>query len=107
MRIHDLKQRHPDRWEQHKTSQLQQNQIEQRISVRLREINLNRCEQSTNIFNELNRLQTMINEEFNLIHSFDKQYQVYQEIFSYLNQLEKFKKDLRLLTIQSGTTNQS
>jgi hypothetical protein len=38
LRIAELKQRHPDRWEQHKNAQIQQRQIEQRIGLRLRQI---------------------------------------------------------------------
>ncbi len=59
LRIAELKQHHPDRWEQHKNAQIQQRQIEQRIGLRLRQIYSARWEQSTTIFNELNRLQTM------------------------------------------------
>jgi len=38
LRIAELKERHPDRWEQYKNAQIQQGQMEQRISLRLREI---------------------------------------------------------------------
>ena len=66
LRIAELKERHPDRWEQHKNAQIQQGQMEQRIALRLRGIYSARSEQSTNVFNELNRLQTMINDEHTL-----------------------------------------
>jgi hypothetical protein len=46
--------------------------MEQRIDLRLREIYSTRSEQSTNLFHELNRLQTMINDEHTLISSLDK-----------------------------------
>jgi hypothetical protein len=38
LRIAELKERHPDRSEQHKNAQIQQGQMEQRIGLRLREI---------------------------------------------------------------------
>ncbi len=52
--------------------------MEQKINLRLREIYSLCSKQSTNIFNELNRLETMINDEYILFSSRDKQYQIYQ-----------------------------
>ena len=105
IRIEDLKARHPDHWEQHKNAQIQQGQMEQRISLRLREIYSARSEQSTNIFNELNRVQTMINDEYNLISSLDKQLQIYRQLLFYLNELAKIKEQLNLF-ITTNQTNQ-
>ena len=96
LRIAELKERHPDRWEQHKNAQIQQGQMEQRIALRLREIYSARSEQSTNVFNELNRLQTMINDEHTLISSLDKQSQIYQQLSNYLNELSQLKEQLSL-----------
>ena len=86
LRIAQLKERHPDRWKQHKNAQIQQGQMKQRISLRLREIYSARSEQSTNIFNELNHLQTMINDERILISSLNKQ------LSNYLNELSQIKE---------------
>ena len=97
LRIAELKERHPDRWEQHKNCQIQQGQIEQKINIRLREIYSARSDQSTNIFNELNRVETMINEEFLQTSSLDKQLQIYRQLVFYLNQLAQFKQQLNLL----------
>lgn len=80
--------------------------MEQRISLRLREIYSARSEQSTNIFNELNRVQTMINDEHNLITSLDKQLQIYRQLANYLNQLSQIKEQLNLLTSNNGTNHQ-
>jgi hypothetical protein len=80
--------------------------MEQRISLRLREIYSARSEQSTNIFNELNRVQTMINDEYNLISSLDKQLQIYRQLVSYLNQLVQTKEQLNLLTLTNQTNQQ-
>lgn len=106
LRIAELKERHPDRWEQHKNAQIQQNQIEQRIDLRLREIYSARSEQSTNIFNELNRLETMINDEYILISSLDKQFQIYQQLSNYLNQLSQMKEQLNLFTSTNRSNQQ-
>ncbi|CAF3287852.1 unnamed protein product [Rotaria socialis] len=106
IRIAELKERYPDRWEQHKNAQIQQGQIEQRIGLRLREIYSARSEQSTNIFNELNRVQTMINDEHNLISSLDKQLQIYRQLTNYLNQLALMKEQLNLLTSMNGVNHQ-
>ena len=103
LRIAELKERHPDRWEQHKNAQIQQGQVEQRIALRLREIYSARSEQSTNVFNELNRLQTMINDEHTLISSLDKQSQIYQQLSNYLNELSQLKEQLSLF----ASTNRS
>jgi hypothetical protein len=103
LRIAELKERHPDRWEQHKNAQLQQSQIEQKINLRFREIYSARSEQSTNIFNELNRVETMINDEFILISSLDKQLQIYRQLVSYLNQLSLFKQQLNSITSTNQT----
>ena len=103
LRIAELKERHPDRWEQHKNAQIQQGQMEQRIALRLREIYSARSEQSTNVFNELNRLQTMINDEHTLISSLDKQSQIYQQLSNYLNELSQLKEQLTLF----ASTNRS
>jgi len=80
--------------------------MEQRISLRLREIYSARSEQSTNIFNELNRVQTMINDEYNLISSLDKQLQIYRQLVSYLNELVQMKEQLNLLTLTNQTNQQ-
>ena len=77
--------------------------MEQRVSLRLREIYLARSEQSTNIFNELNRVQIMINDEFNIISSLDKQFQIYRQIANYLNQLTQIKEQLNSI---HGTNHQ-
>ncbi|CAF4140665.1 unnamed protein product [Rotaria magnacalcarata] len=106
IRIAELKERYPDSWEQHKNAQIQQGQIEQRIGLRLREIYSARSEQSTNIFNELNRVQTMINDEHNLISSLDKQLQIYRQLANYLNQLALMKEQLNLLTSVNGINHQ-
>lgn len=106
VRIAQLKERYPDRWEQHKNAQIQQGQMEQRIALRLREIYSARSEQSTNIFNELNRVQTMINDEHNLISSLDKQLQIYRQLSNYLNQLNQVKEQLNLLTLANGINQQ-
>ncbi|CAF1286611.1 unnamed protein product [Adineta steineri] len=106
IQIAELKERHPDRWEQHKNAQIQQGQIEQRINLRLREIYSARSEQSTNIFNELNRVQTMINDEYILISSLNKQLQIYRQLVSYLNQLVQYKEQLNLLTFTNQTNQQ-
>ena len=103
LHIAELKERHPDRWEQHKNAQIQQGQMEQRIVLRLREIYSARSEQSTNVFNELNRLQTMINDEHTLISSLDKQSQIYQQLSNYLNELSQLKEQLSLF----ASTNRS
>ncbi|CAF1684831.1 unnamed protein product, partial [Adineta ricciae] len=92
IRINDLKQRHPDRWEQHKNAQIQQGQIEQRIQLRLREISALKSDQSTNIFNELNRVDTMMNDEHEMISSLDKQLQIYRQISLDFNQLSQLKQ---------------
>ncbi|CAF4381008.1 unnamed protein product [Rotaria sp. Silwood2] len=106
LRISELKERYPDRWVQHKNAQIQEGQIEQRISLRLREIYSARSEQSTNIFNELNRVQTMINDEHNIISSLDKQFEIYQQLSIYLNKLSQIKEQLNLLTSINGTNHQ-
>jgi hypothetical protein len=106
LRIGELKERHPDRWEQHKNAQIQQGQMEQRISLRLREIYSARSEQSTNIFNELNRVKTMINDEHTQISSLDKQLHIYRQLAIYLNQLSQTKEQLNLLTPTNTTNNQ-
>jgi hypothetical protein len=106
LRIAELKERHPDRWEQHKNAQIQQGQMEQRINLRLREIYSARSEQSTNIFNELNRLQVMINDEHNLISSLDKQFQIYQQLSNYLNQLSQTKEQLNLFSPTNRSNHQ-
>ncbi|CAF0767913.1 unnamed protein product [Rotaria sp. Silwood1] len=106
LRIAELKERYPDRWEQHKNAQIQQGQIEQRICLRLREIYSSRSEQSTNIFNELNRVQIMINDEYNHITSLDKQLQIYRQLANYLNQLSQIKEQLNSLTTTNGTNHQ-
>jgi hypothetical protein len=106
LRIAELKERHPDRWEQHKNAQIQQGQMEQRIGLRLREIYSARSEQSTNIFNELNHLQTMINDEHTLISSLDKQFQIYQQLSNYLNQLSQIKEQLNLFTSTNRSNHQ-
>ncbi len=106
LRIAELKERHPDRWEQHKNAQIQQGQIEQRIGLRLREIYSARSEQSTNTFNELNRLQTMINDEHTLISSLDKQFQIYQQLSNDLNQLSQVKEQLNLFTSTNRSNHQ-
>ncbi|CAF0880409.1 unnamed protein product [Adineta steineri] len=106
IQIAELKERHPDRWEQHKNAQIQQGQIEQRINLRLREIYSARSEQSTNFFNELNRVQTMINDEYTLISSLNKQLQIYRQLVSYLNQLVQYKEQLNLLTFTNQTNQQ-
>ncbi len=106
LRIAELKERHPDRWEQHKNAQIQQGQMEQRIGLRLREIYSARSEQSTNIFNELNHLQTMINDEHTLISSLDKQFQIYQQLSNYLNQLSQIKEQLNLFTSTNRSNQQ-
>ncbi len=106
LRIGELKARHPDRWEEHKNAQIQQGQIEQRIGLRLREIYSARSEQSTNLFNELNRLQTMINDEHILTSSLNKQFQIYQQLSNYLNQLSQIKEQLHLFTSTNRTNHQ-
>jgi hypothetical protein len=106
LRIAELKERHPDRWEQHKNAQIQQGQMEQRIGLRLREIYSARSEQSTNIFNELNHLQAMINDEHTLISSLDKQFQIYQQLSNYLNQLSQIKEQLNLFTSTNRSNHQ-
>ncbi|CAF1019239.1 unnamed protein product [Rotaria sordida] len=106
LRIAELKERYPDRWEQHKNAQIQHGQIEQRISLRLREIYSARSEQSTNVFNELNRVQTMINDEYYIISSLDKQLQIYRQLANYLNQLFQIKQQLDLLTSTNSTNHQ-
>ena len=106
LRIAELKERHPDRWEQHKNAQIQQGQMEQRIGLRLREIYSARSEQSTNIFNELNRLQTMINDEHTLISSLDKQFQIYQQLSNYLNELSQIKEQLNLFASTNRSNHQ-
>jgi hypothetical protein len=106
LRIGELKERHPERWEQHKNAQIQQGQMEQRIGLRLREIYSARSEQSTHVFNELNRLQTMINDEHTLISSLDKQYQIYQQLSNYLNQLSQIKEQLNLFTSTNRSNHQ-
>ncbi len=106
LRIAELKARHPDRWEQHKNAQIQQGQMEQRIALRLREIYSARSEQSTNIFNELNHLQTMINDEYTLISSLDKQYQIYQQLSNYLNELSQIKEQLNLFASTNRSNHQ-
>jgi len=106
IRINELKERHPDRWEQHKNAQIQQGQIEQRISLRLREIYSARSEQSTNIFNELNRLETLIQDEYSLLSSFDKQLQIYQQLLSYLKQLALLKDKFSLFTSNHRSNHQ-
>ncbi|UJR34999.1 hypothetical protein I4U23_027775 [Adineta vaga] len=96
IRIAELKERHPDRWEQHKNGQIQQGQIEQRIQLRLREMYSLKSEQSTNIFNELNRVETMMNDEYNFISSLDKQLEIYRQILTDLKQLSQRKEELNL-----------
>ena len=106
LHIAQLKERHPDRWEQHKNAQIQQGQMEQRIVLRLREIYSARSEQSSNIFNELNRLQTMIDDEHTLISSLDKQSQIYQQLSNYLNELSQLKEQLNLFTSTNRSNQQ-
>lgn len=97
LRIAQLKDRHPDRWQQHQNAQIQQGQMEQRIQLRLREIYSARSEQSSNIANELTRVQTMINDECQLTSSLDKQLQIYRQLLTDLNQLAQVKEQLNLL----------
>jgi hypothetical protein len=80
--------------------------MEQKISLRLREIYSARSEQSTNIFNELNHVQTMINDEYNLISSLDKQLQIYRQLVFYLNELTQIKEQLNLLILTNQTNQQ-
>ena len=80
--------------------------MEQRICLRLREIHSARSEQSTHISNELNRVQTMINDECSLIASLDKQLQVYRQLANYLSDLVHMKEQLNLLTTNTGTNHQ-
>jgi len=80
--------------------------MEQRIGLRLREIYSARSEQSTNVFNELNRLETIINDEHILISSLDKQYQIYQQLSNYLNQLSQIKEQLNLFTSTNRSNHQ-
>jgi ABC-type nickel/cobalt efflux system permease component RcnA len=80
--------------------------MEQKIVLRLREIYSARSEQSTNIFNELNRLETIINDEHILISSLDKQFQIYQQLSNYLNQLSQTKEQLNLFTSTNRSNHQ-
>ncbi|CAF4135879.1 unnamed protein product [Rotaria sp. Silwood2] len=101
LRISELKERYPDRWVQHKNAQIQEGQIEQRISLRLREIYSARSEQSTNIFNELNRLVTeLINPNSSLTEIFQQSINLNDLcslmntlIQQRINQLSKIEKD--------------
>ena len=106
MRIAELKERHPDRWEQHKNAQIQQGQMEQRICLRLREISSARSDQSGPLVNELNRVDTMIRDEHRLISSLDNQLEIYRQLSTYLQELSQMKDQLNLFTSTTGTTNQ-
>ena len=82
LKIVELKCRHPDRWEQHANAQIQQGQFEQRIGTRLREISAARHDQSTHLINEFHRLDSMIDEEFSQISSYEKQGEIYRHFTS-------------------------
>jgi hypothetical protein len=48
----------------------------------------------------------MINDEYNLISSLDKQLQIYRQLVSYLNELAQMKEQLNLLTLTNQTNQQ-
>ena len=102
LKIGELKERHPDRWEQQKNAQLQQGQMEQRIAGRLREINAARHEQATHWTNELQRLDSMIDEEFAQIASLEKQLHVYRHVSQLFTDFSRGKEQLHLFSQPPG-----